>query len=231
MESLMSQYRKLHEQKDYINAYTIAQKLYKKEENEENRRLLAQAEDNMVISKEIQQIIKSDHDDYYKILDVAEDATLEIIKKAFRKKVSRYHPNRTSVDGAAAATRIIQRAYFDINTETKIAEYNAKRKHHAFKKKQHSNPFSEPPSGSFNDHFYYMRRENGGIFSNFNSFNDVYQEFENLERGRYHYVDYNTILSELYRQANQQRRNQQPFTFFAYFAYILLFLLIILMCL
>ena len=69
--------------------------------------------------------------DYYKILDVPPAATLQDIKRAFRKLAQQYHPDKNDGNHRAAAHYIeIQEAYKVLSDPKQREDYNYKRWFH-----------------------------------------------------------------------------------------------------
>ena len=66
--------------------------------------------------------------DYYKILNIEENASKDEIKTAYRKLASKHHPDR---GGDTATFQNIQQAYDVLSDDRKRAEYDASR-HVAF---------------------------------------------------------------------------------------------------
>ena len=62
--------------------------------------------------------------DYYEVLGVARNASLEQIKKAFRKLAMEFHPDRNSEDGAEARFKEIGEAYEVLSDAEKRAAYD-----------------------------------------------------------------------------------------------------------
>lgn len=88
------------------------------------------AKKNYEIYKEIKRIINIDNNDYYKLLGLTKKCTIKDIKNVFRKLVERYHPNKTNIKDANIAIRMIQKAYFGLNTQEKKDIYDGKCNYH-----------------------------------------------------------------------------------------------------
>lgn len=129
---MKSQNRKLSEEcfakEDYTGYIYYAKLQYEESKDEEDKEAYEQAMKDYETYKEVQAVLKSNHENYYEVLGIAKEATLADIKQAFRSKASRCHPNRTKVHGASEATRIINKAYFEINTEEKKEAYDSRQK-------------------------------------------------------------------------------------------------------
>ncbi|MEW5805229.1 MAG: DnaJ domain-containing protein [Patescibacteria group bacterium] len=63
--------------------------------------------------------------DYYKILGVSETASIEEIKKAYRKLAHQYHPDRA--DGNETKFKEINEAYQTLSNQEKRRQYDARR--------------------------------------------------------------------------------------------------------
>jgi len=59
--------------------------------------------------------------DYYAILEIERSATIEIIKKSYRKLAMQYHPDRTGGDSEA------EKKFKDINEAYSVLSDNEKR--------------------------------------------------------------------------------------------------------
>lgn len=116
------------------------------------------------------------------------------IKKSFFEKIHKIHPNKTSVKGANDATRILQKAFFELNTEEKKMDYDQNR---AFETSYTTNRFYSA-NGRFRDYrdnpFFNMNR-NGTEFIFSTSFNDGFPSFIFRNSGH----GFNNIYSHLYR--------------------------------
>jgi len=80
---------------------------------------------------------------YYDILDVPKDASADVIKKQYKKKALKYHPDR---GGNAEMFKKISEAYQTLSDPEKKQEYD------------NPNPFSQhmPPTGA---HFHHHRQQ------------------------------------------------------------------------
>ena len=110
--------------------------------------------------------------DYYKILEVSENADILKIKKKYRKLAMKYHPDRNAGDERAAKKfREITEAYEVLLNGKKRKEYDCKRKNgnnqpknknnkENFKSKSSQNNFS------FGKEFFKSATEMKGMFEN-----------------------------------------------------------------
>lgn len=105
----------------------------------EDREKLQKAERYLSLYREIQAIIKQEGGNSYEILGTRREDTLNEIKRSFREKASRYHPDRAPIKGSTEAFRIIQDAFNKINTEEKRIEYDAQEKRRLFAQKNMQN--------------------------------------------------------------------------------------------
>ena len=128
--------------------------------------------------------------DYYRILEIKEDADFSDIKKKYRKLAIKYHPDKNPGDDEAVKKfREITEAYEILGDEKKRKEYDNKRK---FKNGQENNKnknnFSDN-NFSFGKEFFKSASEMKEMFEN--SFNlnkmgkkKVEMEKENI-KGRF----------------------------------------------
>lgn len=79
--------------------------------------------------------------DYYDVMGVAEDASPEDIKKAYRRLARKYHPDVSSAADAEAKFKQVGEAYEVLKDADKRAEYDNLRKYGAFNDGQ----FRPPP--------------------------------------------------------------------------------------
>ena len=194
---------------DYLGYLENAKKQYKISESEEDKKEMEKAENIYQLHQEIQEIIKSDHDDYYQLLGVTKDSTIAEIKKAFRVKASRYHPDRAKVEDAGTAMRIIQKAYFEINTQEKKDAYDSKRTIPRFLRNVIVRNTNENDFLNFHRRNQFSFAQNGTRFTFSSSFNDFstgfdyssdsFRTIENLYRNIYSHTRPRTIIES---QAN-----------------------------
>ena len=110
--------------------------------------------------------------DYYKILEVSENADILKIKKQYRKLAMKYHPDRNAGDERAAKKfREITESYEVLSNEEKRKEYDYKRENennHTKKKndkENFKNKYSEN-NFSFGKEFFKSAAELNGLFEN-----------------------------------------------------------------
>ena len=110
--------------------------------------------------------------DYYKILEVSENADILKIKKKYRKLAMKYHPDRNAGDEKAAKKfREITEAYEVLSNEEKRKEYDYKRENennhtkNKNDKENFKNKYSEN-NFSFGKEFFKSAAEMKGMFEN-----------------------------------------------------------------
>ena len=83
-----------------------------------------------------------EYQDYYKILGIAENASAEEVKKAYRKLARKYHPDVSKEPGAEEKFKGLREAFEVLKDPAKRAEYDQLKKLGAFEK---SGNFHPPP--------------------------------------------------------------------------------------
>lgn len=185
--SFEAQAKESYEQGNYEDYVKYANKQYEQTKSQDDLEELQKAEKYLNLFKEIQEIIKMENKSSYDILGISQKSSINEIKRAFREKASRYHPDRAPVKGAHDAFRIIQMAYFNINTEEKKAEYDTKSTRKQTFYSHRSNDLYNMPR---TEHLF--TSENGSfVFSA--SFNSSTWPFE------IYYQDLANIYSSFYR--------------------------------
>jgi curved DNA-binding protein CbpA len=66
--------------------------------------------------------------DYYYVLGVVPDASLEVIKVAYRQKAFLYHPDRNTQSDAPARFREVKEAYTVLSSPEKRKAYDEERR-------------------------------------------------------------------------------------------------------
>lgn len=194
--------KECYETGNYEEYVKQAKQQYFDTKNENDLLELQKAEKYLTLYHEIQQIIELENRSSYEILEITQTSTITEIKRVFRQMASKYHPDRAPVKGSHDAFRIIQKAYFDINTEEKKADYDSNRL---------SKPFQSARASS---NIYGSHTQTGqtfvtpgGIFSFSTSFSTSNRPIE------FYYQDLATSYSSLFgsRFQNQQRdADQRP---------------------
>lgn len=95
--------------------------------------------------------------DYYEVLGVSKDATVEEIKKAFRKLAFQYHPDRNREDGATEKFKEVNEAYEVLSDANKRATYDR--------------------YGHIGDDGFLGRGFGGFDFGDFGGFGDIFEAF------------------------------------------------------
>jgi DnaJ domain len=185
---------------DYQGYLKYATMQYNLTSLEEDKQAMEKAKNTLDLYKDIQKIIEIDENDYYKILNVSEKSTIPEINKAFRTLAFKYHPDRAKVEGSATAMRMIQKAYFEINTEEKKAAYDSSKKIPKFFRNagpfQAEDIFSHFQQQNFGNHqqFSFGTSPNGFHFNGFYS-----SPLDDLYRNLYRNAAYHP--SRRYRRA------------------------------
>ena len=74
--------------------------------------------------------------DYYAVLGVASDTSLEEVKRAYRKKALQLHPDRNTAADAADRFRDVQEAYETLSDTTRRHDYDENRRRNLLEKLQ-----------------------------------------------------------------------------------------------
>jgi len=109
--------------------------------------------------------------DYYKVLEVSENASAEDIKKSFRRLAKRYHPDRNKGDKISEQKfKEISEAYNTLSDPKKKSEYDTMQKYGAFAGAGGPNAGWGSFSGGFNpnDFAHIFRQGKGGKSSRVN---------------------------------------------------------------
>lgn len=72
--------------------------------------------------------------DYYAVLGVASDTSLEEVKRAYRKKALQLHPDRNTAADAADRFRDVQEAYETLSDTTRRHDYDENRRRNLLEK-------------------------------------------------------------------------------------------------
>jgi curved DNA-binding protein len=106
---------------------------------------------------------------YYEILGLTEQASLDEIKKAYRKLAMQHHPDRNQGNKKSEEEfKLINEAYSTLSDKEKKKEYDLKRQMGFSHNTSHTNDFSD-----FNFR-HFTQDDNEDIFSNFR---DIFEQF------------------------------------------------------
>ncbi len=128
--------------------------------------------------------------DYYEILGVSKSASLDEVKKAYRKLALEYHPDRNKSKEADVKFKEVTKAYEVLSNEEKRKSYD-QFGHAAFDPSAGSGPFGQGgPFGGFGQQsgqygpFTYTYSTNGqGADFDFGGFSDPFEIFEQFFGG------------------------------------------------
>lgn len=181
--------KECYETGNYNKYVEITKKQYEEANTSENLEEFEKAKKYLELYNDIQGILKIDGKSCYEILGLEQSATLEEIKKVFRSKASKYHPTRAPVKGAQDAFRILQEAYFEINTDEKRESYDAKQKRkNSFFTPQHFNSYRRPSENAYpfgNGHFFVSTSTASGFWPFGLNEDDISNIYTHLYRRRY----------------------------------------------
>lgn len=188
-----SQAREYYKKGEYSKYAEFAKKQYNQTKDQEDLEEYERSKKILRLSEEIQEFLKMEGEDSYKILGLDESATLDDIKKSFREKAHKYHPTKARINGAEDAFRIIQEAYFKINTESKKKEYDERKNRRSV---FNNNPFTSSQIYNANNFSF-----TSDIFTFRTEMNAPYFSFAFTDN------DFSSIYSELYRRGFMRPRN------------------------
>lgn len=103
-----------------------------------------------------------EYKDYYKILGVARDASVEDIKRAYRRLARKYHPDVSKEPNAETRFKEVNEANEVLKDPEKRAAYDA-----LGSGWQAGQDFRPPPGGGFEQHEFHFRPEDMAQFSDF----------------------------------------------------------------
>ena len=125
---------------------------------------------------EIRRICNLNEKDYYDILQIDSLTTTETLKRIFKSKIRLIHPTNTNICNAAEATRKLQNAYYNTNTEDKRFNYE--------KQRESQNRTSEVPLGYIPVNAYEADNNFTNFDPFFSNFNIFSRPFFNSNRHR-----------------------------------------------
>ncbi|KAL6122881.1 hypothetical protein NUSPORA_00142 [Nucleospora cyclopteri] len=153
--------------------------------------------DLLVRTKEI---LQCDDIDYYKILDVNENSTVDEIKKNYRALAYKMHPTKSKLPGSGEAMRKIQNAYTNLETQDKKTEYDRMKKYRNGNQNA-SQRFTHFYQNPFEQHVYtwnnsdFNRPQNFTFsFGNFEYFDQIYRHTNTYRNRRSQDAENTSVL-------------------------------------
>src|SRR5258708_23820877 len=121
--------------------------------------------------------------DFYQTLGVSKTASIEEIKKAYRKLALQYHPDRNKTKEAEVKFKEINRAYEVLSDQQKRTTYD-ELGHAAFEQGAGQGPFGGAQSGQYGPFTYsYSNGGSEGPGFDFGGFSDPFEIFEQFFGG------------------------------------------------
>lgn len=121
--------------------------------------------------------------DYYTVLGVSKSATLDEIKKAYRKLALEFHPDRNKSKEAEDKFKEVTKAYEVLSNEDKRKMYDQVG-HAAFEQGAgQGGPFGGGQGGRYGPFSYSYSTNAGGADFDFGGFNDPFEIFEQFFGG------------------------------------------------
>ncbi len=119
--------------------------------------------------------------DYYSILGVNKTASLDEIKKAYRKLALEYHPDRNKSKDAEAKFKEVTKAYEVLANDEKRKMYDQVG-HSAYEQGAGQNPYGGQ-GGQYGPFNYTYSNNGGGFDFNFGGYSDPFEIFEQFFGG------------------------------------------------
>jgi DnaJ-class molecular chaperone len=104
--------------------------------------------------------------DYYKILGVSRNATVEEIKKSYRKLAFQFHPDRNNDPSSHVFIKDINEAYDVLGDETKRIKYNNKLDNPVYYKTTTISKTYKAPKTAFRRQTFYRKKTNSFNYKN-----------------------------------------------------------------
>ncbi|EPR78486.1 DNAJ protein [Spraguea lophii 42_110] len=176
-------------QGDYQGYYNFAKRNHNNKNTEESEKEMKKAEKLFNKYKKIEEYIKIDKNDYYKILNVDRNSSTEEIDNAYKKLAIQFHPDKTRIKESNEVFTKIKNAHEVLKSKDRRRTYDQQenRNGYTFTATEYSDIINE-----------YIRRREQEEFAN--SF--LYDPFINQ-----FYNTHNILYPNLYRQYTTNRRN------------------------
>jgi DnaJ family protein C protein 3 len=110
---------------------------------------------------------RSKNKDYYKVLEVSNDADERTIKKAYRTLIKKYHPDKAvasgmSKDESEKKMAAINEAYEVLSDPEKKAQFDRGDDPNSHENQNQGNPFQGSPFGGAGQQFFFQSGGGGG---------------------------------------------------------------------
>jgi len=145
-------------------------------------------------------------ENYYKILQVDKDASSEIIDKAYKLLVKKYHPDlQTDEEKRIAEEKIkkINEAYDIISDKSKREEYNKQLPEKTLSIDEYNSLINE--NQTLKDELTFVREKLTNISNVYSNFNNNYQSYNNNNYQNYNGNNFNNNTRNVYRNVFNHR--------------------------
>ena len=150
-------------------------------------------------------------DKYYKVLGISSDASSEEIKKAYRKKALKYHPDKNKSPDAAEKFKLISEAYQNLTNPT-LPHIHSAHNHNPTQSNNFQRSVFIDPNELFNMFFSSSPVFSSTFHSSFSSDNSPHVNSHPFFSTNFHPINSHPSFSSTYRSssADSERVNSRP---------------------